>query len=195
MKNNTENSGIDNTVNVLQGAHFCQFYQAKEDLMDIVIPYLRAALENNEACIWITPQSLDAEDAKEALISDFPGIDIFLRKGQIEIISCANWFMREGAFDSKRALRDLTERIDKALASGYNGLILIEDICRPQKGIWNDLTDYEREVEATVRRSQATVEQLSQASLCILPIMPKFRDAITKYQHTRSDQVGSLLSS
>ena len=52
----------------------------------------------------------------------------------------------------------MTERIDKALASGYNGLILIEDICRPQKGIWNDLTDYEREVEATVRRSQATVE-------------------------------------
>jgi hypothetical protein len=41
-------SGIDIIGNISCGTHFCQFYQTKEDLMDILIPYLMAWLDNNE---------------------------------------------------------------------------------------------------------------------------------------------------
>ncbi|RXA19857.1 PAS domain S-box protein [Methanosarcina sp. MSH10X1] len=156
MKSDAGNSGIYIIGNVPGRAHFCQFYLAKEDLMDIVIPYLRAGLENNEICIWITPWSLEAADAQEALRVDFPDIDTLLRKGQLELISCASWYVKDGVFDSQRALKDLAERIDRSLASGYNGLRLLEDICLPGKGSWSDFIDYEKKVDTAIRRSPAT---------------------------------------
>ncbi|MGB9938915.1 PAS domain S-box protein [Methanosarcina sp.] len=157
MKNDNENSGIDNIRNVPWGAHFCQFYQTKEDLMDIVIPLLKTGLKNNEACIWIISQPQEVEETKEALKATFPDIEIFLRKGQIEIISCDNWFIKDGTFDSQRALDGLTERIDRALASNYTGLRLIEDICRLEKESWNGFVDYERKVDSAIHRHPVTV--------------------------------------
>lgn len=47
-------SGIDIIGDVSWGTHFCQFYQTREDLIEILIPYFKAGLENNEFCMWIT---------------------------------------------------------------------------------------------------------------------------------------------
>ena len=67
MKENLRNSGIDIIGDVSWGTHICQFYQTKEDLTDILVPYFKAGLENNEFCLWVTSQPLEVEDAKEAL--------------------------------------------------------------------------------------------------------------------------------
>lgn len=79
-------SGIDIVGDISWGTHFCQLYRTKTDLLDILIPYFKAGLENNESCIWITPELLEVEEAKEALKEAVPDIDIYLDKGQIEII-------------------------------------------------------------------------------------------------------------
>ncbi|HEX9114194.1 MAG TPA: MEDS domain-containing protein, partial [Nitrospirota bacterium] len=47
-------SGIPLIGDLPWGSHFCQFYQTAEDLLDILLPYLEAGVENNEFCIWIT---------------------------------------------------------------------------------------------------------------------------------------------
>lgn len=57
-------SGIDIIGDILWGAHICQFYETKEDLTDILVPYFKAGLENNELCLWVTSQPLEVEDAK-----------------------------------------------------------------------------------------------------------------------------------
>jgi len=67
MEEKLRNSGIDIVGDIPWGTHFCQFYQTKEDLMDIIVPYFKAGLENNEFCMWVVPQTLDVEEAKEAL--------------------------------------------------------------------------------------------------------------------------------
>ena len=36
------------------GTHLCLFYETKEDLTDILVPYFKAGLQNNEFCMWIT---------------------------------------------------------------------------------------------------------------------------------------------
>lgn len=150
MKNDTGNSGIDVFGNVPWGTHFCQFYQTEEDLMDILIPYLKTGLENNELCIWVTPQFIEAEKAKQVLKIAFPDIDIYLKKGQIEILSCAEWYLRENIFDPQKTLNCLIERIDRALASGYKGLRLIEDICRLENESPNSFVDYEKKVDSVI---------------------------------------------
>ncbi|RXA19856.1 PAS domain S-box protein [Methanosarcina sp. MSH10X1] len=152
MKNDTGNSGIDIIGNVTWGTHFCQFYQTEEDLMDILVPYLKTGLENNELCIWVMPKFIEAEKAEQLLKIAFPDIDIYLKKGQIEILSCAEWYLRENIFDSQKTLNDLIERIDRILASGYTGLRLIEDICLPEKESLNNLVDYERKMDSVLEK-------------------------------------------
>jgi hypothetical protein len=59
MKNNIRNSGIGVVGNIPWGTHFCQFYQTKKELIEGIVPYFRAGLENNEFCIWVTSESFE----------------------------------------------------------------------------------------------------------------------------------------
>ncbi|RPJ69825.1 MAG: ATPase, partial [Alphaproteobacteria bacterium] len=115
-------SGIDIIGNIPWGTHFCLFYQTKEDLIDILVPYFKAGLENNEFCLWVISEPLDEEAAKESLKVGIPDINFYLENGQIEIISHADWHVNAGALDSQMALNHLTDKIDQALTDGYEGL-------------------------------------------------------------------------
>lgn len=81
MKDQLRKSGIELIGEVPWGTHFCQFYQTKENLMDILIPYFQAGLENNEFCMWVTSQPLTTEEAEEALKNAVPYADSYLKKG------------------------------------------------------------------------------------------------------------------
>ena len=51
MGNEWRVSGIDVVGNVAWGTHTCHLYQTKEDLLDILVPYFKAGLTNNEFCL------------------------------------------------------------------------------------------------------------------------------------------------
>jgi uncharacterized protein YccT (UPF0319 family) len=53
--------------------------------MDIVIPYIAAGLQNNQRCIWVTPQILEFEEANKALRKTVPNLEGYANKNQIEI--------------------------------------------------------------------------------------------------------------
>jgi len=86
MREKVRKTGIDVIGNVPWGTHFCQFYETKEDLIDILAPYFKAGLENNEFCMWITSGPLHVEDAKRALKEKVKDLDDYIEKGQIEIL-------------------------------------------------------------------------------------------------------------
>ena len=154
MNKNIRNSGIDIIGDMPWGTHFCQFYQTTEDLIDILVPYFKAGLENNEFCMWITSQPLEVEEAKEALRKSVPDIDVYLEKGQIEIIPYAQWYVKEGVFDSERLLNGWIEKLNHAQASGYDGLRLTGNIYWLEKKNWNDFVDYEKEVDRVLGNYQ-----------------------------------------
>ena len=60
-------TGISIIGDVPWGTHFCQFYQDKQDLIDILVPYFRAGLENNEFCLWVTSEPLRSAQVKGCL--------------------------------------------------------------------------------------------------------------------------------
>ena len=154
MIQNVRHSGIDIIGNVPWGTHFCQFYQTKEDLMDILIPYFKAGLENNEFCMWFISQPLNVEEAKEALRKVIPDVDVYLEKGQIEIIPYNQWYVKEGIFDSDRVLNGWVEKLNQALANGYDGLRLTGNTFWLEKEDWNDFFDYEKEVDRVLGNYQ-----------------------------------------
>ncbi|WP_292391768.1 MEDS domain-containing protein [Methanosarcina sp. UBA5] len=143
MKEVTRNSGIDAIGNVNWGTHFCQFYNTKQDLVDIIIPYFKAGLENNEFCIWVASNPLEAKKSFKKFV---PDPDTYLEKKQIEIIHYDDWYLKRGFFDTQMILNGLVEKLNKALANSYEGLRLFEGIFSLEEEYRDDFAEYEREM-------------------------------------------------
>ncbi|MDD4248678.1 MAG: MEDS domain-containing protein, partial [Methanosarcina sp.] len=154
MEEKLRNSGIDIIGDVPWGTHFCQFYQTKKDLMDILVPYFKAGLENNEFCIWITSQPLEVEEAKEALRKAVPDFDVYLGRGQIEIFPHTNGYINEGVFDSEKVISGWNEKLNQALEKGYEGLRATGDTCWLENEGWSDFVNYENKIDSVIEKHQ-----------------------------------------
>ena len=97
-------SGIDLIGSVPWGTHFCQFYSTRQDLIDVLVPYFKAGLENNEYCMWVTSEPLKTAAARAALRKAVPDLDARTEKGQIDIIPHSRWYVPGGKFDEQRVL-------------------------------------------------------------------------------------------
>lgn len=128
MRINTRDSGIDIIGQVSWGMHFCQFYQEKEDLMDIFIPYFKAGLENREFCIWVISSLLGVDEAKAVLKKFIPESEDYIGREQIEIVPCTKRYAKGDAFESERIMNSWVEKISKVLTNGYNDLRLTEEL-------------------------------------------------------------------
>jgi len=65
--------------------HLSHFYKTADDLQDLLVPYFKAGLENNESCLWVTAAPLGANQARSALRSAVPDFDRREKNRQIEI--------------------------------------------------------------------------------------------------------------
>ena len=135
--------GIDILGDVPWGTHVCQFYQIKQDLIDILVPYFEAGLENNEFCIWVTAEPLNSEEAKEAMKKSTPSFAEYLKRGQMEIISYEDWYTKDGGFNSDRVLQGWVSKLEAALAKGFSGLRLTGNTFWLEKSDWQAFADYE----------------------------------------------------
>lgn len=95
--------------------------------MDIVVPYFKAGLENNEFCVWITSQPLQVEEAKEALRKGISDFEVYVWKGQIEVVSYSDWYIKDYITNSNKSLKIWIEKLNHKVAADYEGLRLSED--------------------------------------------------------------------
>jgi PAS domain S-box-containing protein len=154
MEDKTRNSGIDVIGNVPWGTHFCQFYKTKQDLIDILVPYFKAGLEDNEFCMWVTSEPLILDEAQEAMKGAVAGFDEYLRRGQIEIIPYDEWYLLGGTFDDDRVLDGWVNKLEQALAKGYAGLRLTGNTFWLERNHWQAFTEYEAKVNNVIGRYQ-----------------------------------------
>jgi hypothetical protein len=71
-------TGIEIIGDIPWSTHLCQFYETPKDLTDILVPYFKAGLENNEFCMWVTSPPLIEEVAREAMRTAMPDFDRYL---------------------------------------------------------------------------------------------------------------------
>ncbi|MGO9388243.1 MAG: MEDS domain-containing protein [Methanobacterium sp.] len=143
-------SGVDIIGPVPWGTHFCQFYETKEDLIDILVPYFKEGLNNNEYCMWVTSAPLNVAESQQALRRAVPNIDDYLESGQLKIIPYTEWYMIEGNFDSNRVLTGWIDKLNNALDNGFDGLRLTGNTFWLENEDWNDFIDYEVEVDSVI---------------------------------------------
>lgn len=135
-------TGIDILGDKPWGTHFCQFYQTKKDLLDILVPYFKAGLENNEFCMWITSEPLNTLEAQSGLKNEVQNLDEYIKRGQIEILDYTQWYTKSGKFNAERVLKAWVAKEKKALKKGFDGLRLTGNTLKLEKRDWKDYTDY-----------------------------------------------------
>lgn len=143
-------SGIDVIGNIPWGTHFSHFYETKEDLIDILVPYFKAGLDNNEFCIWVTSDPLKAKEAKSALKKVMKNLENYIKKGQIEILEASQWYTKKGKFEADRVLKGWLEKEKNALKKGFAGVRLSGNTFWLESGDWKDFIDYEEEVQSVI---------------------------------------------
>jgi two-component sensor histidine kinase len=142
-------SGIEAVGAVQWGAHFCQFYETADDLVDTLVPFFRAGLHNNERCMWVTANPLRASEATDALRDAVPDLDRRLKRGQIEIVDHDRWYQtQKGKAGADEVISGWMRRKDEALAQGYGGFRLTGNTYFLEARDWDDFAEYEEKVTA-----------------------------------------------
>ncbi|MGB4504822.1 MAG: MEDS domain-containing protein, partial [Syntrophaceticus sp.] len=144
MERKLRKSGLDIIGDVPWGTHFCNFYETKQDLLDILMPFLRAGLENNEFCLWIVSDPLGEQEARDAVRNAILHSDSYFEKGQIEIVSYNNWYCRNGELYTENLFDDCVQIMKNALSRGFDGLRATGSMSWLEKKQWGMFLEYER---------------------------------------------------
>jgi PAS domain S-box-containing protein len=149
MATELRNTGISAIGNIPWGAHFCCFYDTKEDLLDILIPYFKTGLENNEFCLWVISNSelVTVDEALAALRSAVPDLDRYLAEGSLEIVGHDDWFLRDGALNLHQVANQFKEKLEEVLARGYVGMRINGSPAWLQLNNAKELPQFEEELD------------------------------------------------
>jgi DNA-binding CsgD family transcriptional regulator len=106
------------------GSHFCIFYETKQDLLDILVPYFKSGVQNNELCVCYggSYEFHTIPEAKRRLRKRVPELDDLLECGKMEILARKEWFGVAGNIRIHKTLDRFQKKLDYALQRGFNGL-------------------------------------------------------------------------
>jgi C4-dicarboxylate-specific signal transduction histidine kinase len=189
MATEMRKTGIDVVGDVSAwGAHFCLFYETKEDLLDTLISYCKLGLESEEYCLWIVAEPLRIEDATDALKDALPALDRYLADSRLEIVSARDWFLQDGTFDGKRLTGAWYDKLAGVSARGYAGMRVTGDTTWLTKKDWSHFCDYEDGLNEVIGNQRLAV-------LCTYPLAgcgaPQILDVVRTHQFVLARRHGN----
>ena len=189
MTTEMRKTGIDVVGDMVAwGAHFCLFYETREDLLDSLIAYCKSGLGREEYCLWIVAEPLTIEEATAALKAAVPDLDRHLADSRMEIGSARDWFLQGGTFDGKRLTDAWYEKLARVSARGYAGMRVTGDTTWLAKKDWGHWCDYEDGLNEVIGNQ-------SLALLCTYPLAtcgaPEILDVVRTHQFVLARRHGN----
>ena len=189
METQTRKTGIDVVGDMVAwGAHFCLFYETKEDLLDTLISYCKSGLESEEYCLWIVAEPLTIEEARDALKGEVPDLDQHLADSRLELASARDWFLQGGTFDGKRLTDAWYEKLARVSARGYPGMRVTGDTTWLTNKDWRHFCAYEDGLNEVIGNQRLAV-------LCTYPLAgcgaPQILDVVRTHQFVLARRYGS----
>src|ERR1044071_9959055 len=118
----TRPTGLRVLGEVPWGQHVGFFYEEKEDLFDVCIPFLTAGLESHEVCFWVIARPLTKKDAWAALGRAVPALEQYRADACIDIIDSQTLYMTGNRPDLQKVARGWETKLADALGRGYEGV-------------------------------------------------------------------------
>jgi hypothetical protein len=84
-------SGLPAAPKLAWGSHVAHFFGSGDELREVLVPFFKAGLENNERCLWVVREPLGEDEARTALSGEVPDLHERERAGQINILSAGNF--------------------------------------------------------------------------------------------------------
>ena len=131
MATEMRKTGVDVVGDIPWGSHFCLFYETTADLLETLVSYCKAGLENQEFCLWVVAEPLAVEEATRALEQAVPDLHRYLSDQGIENVAARDWYFPDGQFDLNRVIGGWNQKLAHASAKGYAGVrVTGEDLKR-----------------------------------------------------------------
>jgi DNA-binding CsgD family transcriptional regulator len=149
---------------VSHGSHICAFYETKDDLIDLVLPFFAAGYGREELCIWMTPDSVSADEVRsragEAAVE--PGIEIYRAR---------DIYQKEGRFLRDQVISFWDQSIQRARVMDRSGTRASGDTFWLAPNDWHSFLEYEAYVSNSIANKPL-------ALLCTFPLsLSKIGDA------------------
>lgn len=124
------------------GTHVCQFFATQQDLLDIIVPFMRAGLKSNEVSVWLIAPTLSFDEAAEALDREVGDIEHHVAQGQLVMMPVADWYGTEN-FDWQQLMAPVVPAIETAVSHGYAGIRATADLSWVEPQYWDTFMTYE----------------------------------------------------
>jgi PAS domain S-box-containing protein len=163
MATEMRKTGVDVVGDMPWGTHFCLFYETRADLLETLVCYCKAGLENQEFCLWVVAEPVSVEEATRALKKAVPDLDQYLSDHSMEIVAARDWYFPDGVFDLNRVIGGWNEKLARASARGYAGVRVTGDTAWLEKKDWKDFCEYEESLNQAIANQRLAV-------LCTYPL-------------------------
>ena len=175
-------TGLDVLGDRPWGSHFCLFFDTKSDLLDILAPYFKAGLAQNEFCFWVIAEPLTEDDARDALSQVLPASERHLIDRQMEFIPCEECYLQDGKFDLDRVTSGWVARLNGALSAGYDGIRVTGGTGWLRTRQWADFWKYEAALNESIVDHRMTI-------LCTYPLVGSGGCDILDVTHTHQSAI------
>lgn len=143
--------GLPGIDQIPYGIHMCHFYRGREELVEALVPFFIAGLHNNERCIWITAQPLDAAGAKLELEKAGLDAEAAIRSGALTLQDYTEFYVRARGMKSSEVARLWLAEEEQALEQGFSGLRITGNASFLAPETWPDFMDYEEAVHSAFK--------------------------------------------
>jgi DNA repair protein RadC len=184
-------TGISALGSLPWGSHICVFYSTRQDLLDILVPYFKAGLGNNEFCVWITAPLFGKKRAIAAMSKQVPDLNRYLKAGQLEFTPYTTAYLKDGVFNMQKALYSLAYRTKQAFVNNHEGIRVADYVAYLKKRQWQVIIKFEREINKYIVSTPAL-------GLCAYPLdkcnASEFIDIIGSHRYAFIVHAGETLS-
>jgi PAS domain S-box-containing protein len=184
MTTEMRKTGVDVVGDMPWGTHFCLFYETQADLLETLVSYCKAGLENQEYCLWVVAEPLTGEEARRALKRAVPDLDRYVADHCIEIVAARDWYLQDGTFDLNRVISGWNEKLARASARGFAGVRVTGDTAWLEKKDWKDFCEYEESLNQAIAGQRLAVLCTYPLAACgageILDVVRTHQFAVTK---------------
>jgi hypothetical protein len=154
----------DRDVSVIpSGSHFCFLYRDRAEMATFLQDYFMSGLDNNELCVWMTPDVESTVKAKEMLKEKGIYIDPYIRNSQLEIVPIPELPGNDMSLLPTLLLDHWKLMHEHAVLNGFDGLRFNVDL----QGIEGSCLDRIRSYNDVVKD---TVKEFGMNSLCTCPL-------------------------
>jgi len=144
------------------GSHTCLSYESEESLLELLKSFFEQGLKFGELCFWVVPLSLGVKGARKALGKLIKDLDRYIEKGQFELWSYNDIYLRSGVFNLDESLGLLAKKESDVLRRGFTGLRVSGDASWLSDADWDNFLAYEKEADKLISGGQIT-------ALCTYP--------------------------